>query len=473
MATKLFIRDSKDSAIGVFRDLLTTAGAGVAPLGEIGTAASGTEIQWKNNGQVELLEWISGRAPSGGFTLAGTMTFSIWARESNMNANCGARARVFKRTAAGVETEVGGGPYNDGVEFGTGATEMVWTGAPTSTAFAEDDRLIVRYYITNVGTMGGVYVCSLDYGAVDATTGDSFFEITENVTFKAEASIIVGTAAPTFSAVTTASAAKAIIKATAAPALGSFASVSPAKVLVKATAAPTLATITSVGTIVTIQAITATAAPTFGALTTASTTKVIAKAAAAPTLAAFTAPSTGLVRVKATAAPTLSAFTSVGTASVIGGARLISGAPTFGALTTASAAKARLNAAGVAALSAFGTVAATTVRVKASGSPPLGTLSSVGTATVVGGARTISGAPALAAFGSQVTAAVRLKATATIGWGVFTSTGIATVTVAFEVPPARIVTPRGINLVGYVPPVNDDIDVAASRRVVSPSRRTA
>jgi hypothetical protein len=185
MATKLFLRDAKTNAIGVFRDLSTTAGGGTAPLGEISTTASGTEIQWKDNGQTELLEWISGRAPSGGFTLSGTMTFSIWARENNMNANCGARSKVFKRTAAGVETLIGG-PYNDGVEFGTSAAEMVWTGTPTSTAFAENDRLIVRYYITNVGTMAGGFVCSLDYGAPDATTGDSFFQINENVTFKAE-----------------------------------------------------------------------------------------------------------------------------------------------------------------------------------------------------------------------------------------------------------------------------------------------
>jgi hypothetical protein len=197
MATKLFLRDAKTNAIGVFRDLSTTAGSGVAPLGEITTIASATEIQWKNNGEVELLEWISGRAPVGGFTLSGTMTFSIWARENNMNANCGARSKVFKRTAAGVETLIGG-PYNDGVEFGTAAAEMVWTGTPTSTAFAENDRLIVRYYITNIGTMAGGFVCSIDYGAADATTGDSFFQINENVTFKAEdAPAITGTMAVT------------------------------------------------------------------------------------------------------------------------------------------------------------------------------------------------------------------------------------------------------------------------------------
>lgn len=185
MATKLFLRDTAANGIGNYFDSVTTAGSATAT-GVVDTTASGTEIQWTQTAGGTVLEFISGRVPSGGFTLSGTMTFSIWAHQSHMNANCGARSRVFKRTAAGVETEVGGGPYNDGVEFGTSSAEMVWTGTPTSTAFAENDRIIVRYYITNVGTMGGGFTCTLTYNGADAATGDSFFQINENVTFKAE-----------------------------------------------------------------------------------------------------------------------------------------------------------------------------------------------------------------------------------------------------------------------------------------------
>lgn len=193
MATKLFLRESADNAINGFRDMLTTAGS-VTSDGVVNTVESGTEIQWTDTAGGAVLEWISGRAPVGGFTLSGTMTFSIWARENNMSANCGARARVFKRTAAGTVTEVGGGPYNDGVEFGTAFAEMVWTGTPTSTAFAENDRLIVRYYITNIGTMGGGFTCTINYDAADAATGDSYFQINETVAFKAEdVPAIVGT----------------------------------------------------------------------------------------------------------------------------------------------------------------------------------------------------------------------------------------------------------------------------------------
>lgn len=139
MATKLFLRNTAANGIGTFFDMLATAGAGSAT-GVVNSAASGTQIQWTRTAGGTVLEYISGRVPAGGFTLSGTMTFSIWAHESNAQANCGARARVFKRAANGTVTEIAGGPWNDGVEFGTSAAEMTWTGTPTSTAFAEDDR---------------------------------------------------------------------------------------------------------------------------------------------------------------------------------------------------------------------------------------------------------------------------------------------------------------------------------------------
>lgn len=196
MATKLFLRNTAANAIGNFYDMLPVAGAAAAT-GIVNTAASGTQIQWTRTAAGTVLEWVSGRVPAGGFTLTGTMSFSIWAQESNAQANCGARARVFKRTSGGVETEVIGGPYNDGVEFGTSAAEMTWTGLPTATMFAEDDRIVVRYYITNVGTMGSGRTCTITYNAADAATGDSFFQINENVTFKAESIVAEADAAAT------------------------------------------------------------------------------------------------------------------------------------------------------------------------------------------------------------------------------------------------------------------------------------
>lgn len=183
MATKLYLRNTTTNGISGYYDMLTTAGA-AADTGVVNTAASGTEIQWTKTAGGTVMAWISGRAPVGGFTLT-TSDISIWASESHMNANCGGRYRLFIRTAAGVETEIGGGPFDDGVELAvTDAIEHLWTGNPTDQAFAENDRLVVKLYITNIGTMGSGYTCTVTFNAADAATGDSFLNIAETVTFK-------------------------------------------------------------------------------------------------------------------------------------------------------------------------------------------------------------------------------------------------------------------------------------------------
>jgi hypothetical protein len=185
VATKLFLRSSQANGIGAtYFDMLTTAGSGSATA-VVNSAASGTEIQWTDTAGGSVVQFVSGRASSGGFTLTST-DISIWALESNGQANCGGRFRVFKRAANGVETELGGGPFNDGVEFTTSNAEYLWVGNVTDTAFAENDRILLKLYITNVGTMGSGRTCTLTYNAADASTGDSFFNIAETVAFKTE-----------------------------------------------------------------------------------------------------------------------------------------------------------------------------------------------------------------------------------------------------------------------------------------------
>lgn len=188
MATKLFLRQTTTNGIGSgYLDMLTTAGVGGAGGASVATTASGTEIQFRDGGQVAIVQWISGRTPAGGFTLTAT-DISVWCQESNMSANCGGRYRVFKRTNAGVETEIAGGPFNDGIEFSLAptVTEMTWTGNVTDTAFEENDRILLKVYITNVGTMAGGHNCDLGYDGADGASNDSFFNIAETVTFKAE-----------------------------------------------------------------------------------------------------------------------------------------------------------------------------------------------------------------------------------------------------------------------------------------------
>ena len=191
MATKLFLRNTQTNGItdtgdGLVYDMITTAGA-ASDTGVVNTVASGTDIQWTKTAGGSTMAFISGRVPSGGFTLT-TTDVDFWGHESNMSANAGGRFHLYKYTpgAPPTITELGGSPFSDGIEFGTAAASMTWVGNVTDTAFAENDRLLLRPYITNVGTMGGGFTCTLTFNAADASTGDSFFNIAETVTFKAE-----------------------------------------------------------------------------------------------------------------------------------------------------------------------------------------------------------------------------------------------------------------------------------------------
>lgn len=191
--TKLFLRSSQTNGIGAtYFDMLAVAGAG-ATTAVVATTTAGTEIQWtQTSGGAELL-FISGRAPAGGFTLT-TTDISIWASESGTGIDAKGGYRIFKRAADTTETELGGGLYSDGVEFTkTDATEMSWTGNPTDTVFAENDRILLKIKAVEAaaGAMS-IGTCTLTYNAADAGTGDSFFNIAETVAFKAEDATDIG-----------------------------------------------------------------------------------------------------------------------------------------------------------------------------------------------------------------------------------------------------------------------------------------
>jgi hypothetical protein len=188
MATKLFLRNTltlgRDNDGFIWQDMSSSAGSSLVSV-TAPTSAGGTQIAFTNG--TTQVNFVSGRVPAGGFTLSGTMTFNIWALESNNLANCGGRAFVYRYGLDGSFNEVAGGPWNDGVEFTTAAAVYNWTGTPTSTAFVENERIVVVYYITNVGTMGGGRTCTLNYNAATGgANGDSWFQINETVTFKAD-----------------------------------------------------------------------------------------------------------------------------------------------------------------------------------------------------------------------------------------------------------------------------------------------
>lgn len=191
----LYLRRSGGTGIGNFFDVLPTRGSLAATTAIVNSAAGGTEIQWTRTAGGTVIEWISPRfkdpfyfvTPDTGLMAT---SFVLWLNESNAAANCSIRFKQA-RLRAGVETPCA--QYDIALELPTAVTK--WTinsvggGTYTETPmdFKPDDRLIVRFYIYPIGTMGGGQTCTLTYDHNVANgTGDSFMTIYNTGALKAE-----------------------------------------------------------------------------------------------------------------------------------------------------------------------------------------------------------------------------------------------------------------------------------------------
>jgi len=154
------------------------------------TVASGTNIQMTQVAGGVLLSFIS---PPLAFavTIAGNITFNLYALESNAAANATVAVSVSKYTG---NDELA--PFltsSFGTELGTSVGLCNWTGSPTSTALAAGDRIVFCVLITNATaqTMGGGFTVTLDYaGLTAAANGDAFITFTETIAWQLEAELI-------------------------------------------------------------------------------------------------------------------------------------------------------------------------------------------------------------------------------------------------------------------------------------------
>lgn len=169
---KLYLRNTTTNGISIggvaCYDLLTTAGAS-ADTAVVNTTASGTEIQFTKTAGGSVAAFITGRVPSGGWTITSS-DVALWLQESAATVNAGLRYRLFKYSG-GTETELGGSPFDAGTEFNTGSTLTTLVGNVTDTALEENDRLLLRVYAVNIGTMGAGTATLGFNGAVGGTTG--------------------------------------------------------------------------------------------------------------------------------------------------------------------------------------------------------------------------------------------------------------------------------------------------------------
>lgn len=177
MATKLFLLNTGKNVTGYY-DLSTTAGTGIDTCVTNTTGTANIQLT-KTAGGAEV-QWIS--KPVGvAFTLTAA-DISLWQNESSNSANAYGRFRLFKyASATGVETELVGGPFDDGSEMQrVTPREDTWAADPTDTPFAKGDRIVLKCYI---GNNSSGYTTTMSFNAADGATGDSFLNINETITF--------------------------------------------------------------------------------------------------------------------------------------------------------------------------------------------------------------------------------------------------------------------------------------------------
>lgn len=169
---QLFFRNTQTTGIGTKYDAITTAGTS-ADTSVTNTTAGGTEIQATKTAGGSVVDFISGRTPVGGATFTSAVIY-FWAKASVDTVNAGIRFRIYKRTNAGVETELTGSPFDSGVTLSTFNSLYEVTCNFADTALAEDDRLVFRPYLVNIGTMGVGTVTLSFNGAISAITPVAF-----------------------------------------------------------------------------------------------------------------------------------------------------------------------------------------------------------------------------------------------------------------------------------------------------------
>lgn len=194
-----FLRDTTVLGISGFFDLWHTPGA--SPVDAVVTTTSGgTSIQWTLTAGGTALAWISKRVrqkltfttPTTGITTLYPY-FQGEAKESVAGVNAGVAVRCWKRNLAGVETSLWG-PYGPTAELTTTLASIITAqgnpvGTPNLTAtLDENDRLVVRVYAVNKGTMGAGTATFRYNQIINATgTGAAAFQIgAMGVLFKEE-----------------------------------------------------------------------------------------------------------------------------------------------------------------------------------------------------------------------------------------------------------------------------------------------
>lgn len=169
MATVFYLRNLN---IGIGAYSLNTLERG-------GTATSVSATTTSGGTWISLGFWAT--KPLVGFTLAGSTSFNLSGLESNAQANASLGMRIYKYTNGVLGPSLG--QASSGTELTTAETARTASVTPTSTVFSAGSILVVEIGAINAGTMGNGRTVTLRFNGTAAASGDSYFTITENVTY--------------------------------------------------------------------------------------------------------------------------------------------------------------------------------------------------------------------------------------------------------------------------------------------------
>jgi len=197
MATTLYLR-ATTPAVSVGSDLVrglsTSRGAASTDAvkntvtGPVTPPTAATQLTLAAGGTV--VTWVSD--PVAAFTMAGSITVNIRARESATQANATVVAEILRLGNDGSIISTPAVVGTAGTELTTSDAAKVYNKTPTSTAFSAGDRIGVRIYIDDGSgvTMASARTVTVTYdGPTGAAAGDTFVTLTETISFVAQGSV--------------------------------------------------------------------------------------------------------------------------------------------------------------------------------------------------------------------------------------------------------------------------------------------
>lgn len=201
MATQIFFRNLDPSthrgtnstkldgnASGwVLSGFATTRGSGNVTINVTTVAGTTNGIELGSSGTP--YEFIS-EPLDADVTISGTITLNLWAAENNMNANAAINAIIERLDSQGgiVSTIAQTARVTELSSTVPPGAASNFTVTPTSTNMLKGDRLRVRIYADDAGTMASGFTVTFWYsGQTAAILGDSYLSFTETFGFLATA----------------------------------------------------------------------------------------------------------------------------------------------------------------------------------------------------------------------------------------------------------------------------------------------